>query len=61
MDVAIVDRVFETSVSLGVLAVVLIGLYRLTNRMIDVVSIHIEKCCESLERIADALGDLKKE
>lgn len=61
MDVMIFDRVFETSVSLGVLAVVLFGLYRLTNRMIDVVSLHLKECCETLERIADALGDIKIE
>lgn len=48
------DRIFETSISLGVLAVVLFGIYRLTNRLIDVLSVHIERCCESLERIADA-------
>lgn len=55
MEPAVINRIFETSVSLGVLAIVLFGLYRLTNRMIDVISIHILRCCESLERIADAL------
>lgn len=55
METTIINRIFETSVSLGVLAIVLFGLYRLTLRMIDVISIHIVRCCESLERIADAL------
>jgi hypothetical protein len=61
MDVGIVDRIFETSLSLGVLAVVLFGLYRLTDRVIDVISVHLRSCCESLERVADALERIGKE
>lgn len=55
MEVSIIEQILNTSVSLAVLAIVLFGLYRLTHRVIDVLSLHIERCCESLERIADAL------
>lgn len=60
MEPVILEQILNTSVSLGVLAVVLMGVYKLTNRMIDVTSKHIDRCCESLERIADALEDLSE-
>ena len=61
MESAILEQILNTSVSLGVLAIVLLGLYKLTHRLIDVFSMHIERCCESLERIADALERYKRE
>ena len=54
MESVVFEQIINTSVSLGVLAIVLFGLYRLTHRVIDVLSMHILRCCESLERIADA-------
>ncbi len=59
MDVEVINTIFDTSVSLGVLAVVLFGLYRLTNKVIDVISTHVVRCCDSLERVADAIESLK--
>lgn len=59
-EAQIIDQILNTSVSLAVLAVVLFGLYRLTHRVIDVLSLHIEKCCVSLDRIADALEKLSQ-
>lgn len=54
MEASVIEQILNTSVSLAVLAIVLFGLYRLTHRVIDVLSLHMQRCCESLERIADA-------
>lgn len=48
-------------VSFAVLVVVLFGVYRLTNRMVDVLSKSLETCCKTLDRIADALDERRKE
>lgn len=48
-------------VSFAVLVVVLFGVYRLTNRMVDVLSKSLEACCRTLDRIADALEKGKRE
>ena len=48
------ESLLSEAVSLFVLAVVLFGLYKLTNRFLDVFSQHIERCCATLDRIADA-------
>lgn len=50
----------KEGVSLAILLFVLYGVYNLTHRMVDVLSRHIERCCESLERIANALQDGKR-
>ncbi len=55
MSEQVVEKLMSEAVSLFVLAVVLFGLYKLTNRFLDVFSVHIERCCATLDRIADAL------
>lgn len=40
---------------MGALLVVLIGVYRLIGRMIDVASLHFEKAIRSMEKIADEI------
>lgn len=59
MDVVDLMPMLKEGVSLTILLAVLFGVYRLTNRMVDVLSGNIERCCESLERIADALKERK--
>lgn len=61
MNIADFMLVAKEGVSFAVLLVVLFGVYRLTNRMVDVLSLHIERCCDSLERIADALEEQRKQ
>lgn len=55
MTVADFMLIAKEGVSFAVLVVVLIGVYRLTNRMVDVLSEFLKKLCETLDRIADAL------
>jgi hypothetical protein len=55
MDVEIINTVIKEAVSLFVLLVVLLGVYRLTTQFILVMSKHIDGFGESLERIANAL------
>jgi len=55
MTEQIVSGLLSEAVSLFVLAVVLFGLYKLTMRFLDVFSVHVERCCATLDRIADAL------
>lgn len=51
----------KEGVSFAVLLAVLFGVYRLTNRMVDVLSKSLETCCKTLDRIADALERKKIE
>ena len=60
MEAEIVTTVIKEAVSLFVLLVVLYGVYLLTRQFIMVLSNHLETCCDSLERIADALHDKRK-
>lgn len=48
-------NLLQEGVSLAVLVFVLTGIYRLTNRFIDVLIVHLNRCCSELARIADAL------
>lgn len=57
MTPEILQTIVDNSVSLGILAVVLFGVFRLTNRLIDVMSMHVGRFADSLERIADALEE----
>ena len=53
-------QLLQEGVSLFVLLIILVGIYRITNRMLDVVTVHLERCCEALETISDNLsGDRK--
>lgn len=60
MEQEILTTVIKEAVSLFVLLVVLFGVYKLTTQFIVVMSRHLEMCCESLERIADALENNRK-
>ena len=51
----IVERILTEAVSLFVLSAVLFGIYRLTNRLIDVICQDLSRFADSLERIADVL------
>lgn len=51
-------QLLQEGVSLAVLVFVLTGIYRLTNRFIDVMVVHLTKCCSELARIANALDTL---
>lgn len=55
MTVADFMLLANEGVSLAVLIVVLIGVYKLTNRVIEILLVHVVRCCESLDRIADAI------
>lgn len=60
MPLDLLQIVIKEAVSLFVLLVVLYGVYSLTTQFIRVMSNHLETCCESLERIADAIEDKQK-
>ena len=55
MEYQVLDRILTEAVSLFVLSAVLFGMYKLTNRFIDVMSEHVGRFADSLERIADVL------
>lgn len=61
MEYDIVNNLVSEAVSLFVLSAVLFGLYRLTNRFLDVFSSHVERCCSTLDRIADALENSRED
>jgi len=60
VEISFFEKLISSSVELAILFAVLFGMYRLTLRVIDVLSGHVERCCESLERIADALETRRK-
>lgn len=55
MEIADFALIAKEGVSFAVLLAVLFGVYRLTNRIIDVLSEFLKKLCETLDRIADAI------
>lgn len=60
MEVELLSKLISEGVSLAILIVVLYGIYRLTDRFIGIMAEHLERCCESLERIGDELRSIRK-
>jgi len=60
MDAEIASTIIKEAVSLFVLLVVLYGVYLLTRQFINIMGDHIGNCCDSLDRIANALDDKRK-
>lgn len=60
MTEIVLEKLLSEAVSLFVLSLVLFGVYRLTHQFIVVMSTHLETCCESLERIANAIESERK-
>lgn len=58
METEILFTIIRESVSLGVLIVVLVGGYRLLNKMIDLVDTHLGTLEQDLAKIVDILEDL---
>lgn len=58
METEILFTIIRESVSLGVLIVVLVGGYRLLNKMIDLVDTHLGHLEQDLAKIVDILEDL---
>lgn len=54
---AFIGQLAQEAISLAILVTVLVGLYRLTQRVLDILQQHFQRCCEQLERIADAIED----
>lgn len=58
MENEILFTIIRESVSLGILIVVLVGGYRLLNKMIDLVDTHLGHLEQDLSKIVDILEDL---
>lgn len=57
METEIIFTIIRESVSLGVLIIVLVGGYRLLNKAIDLVDIHLGRLENDLAKIVDILED----
>lgn len=57
MENEILFTIIRESVSLGILIVVLVGGYRLLNKMIDLVDIHLGTLEKDLAKIVEILED----
>jgi hypothetical protein len=57
VETEILFTVIRESVSLGVLIIVLVGGYRLLNKAIDLVDIHLGRLENDLAKIVDILED----
>lgn len=57
METEIVFTIIRESVSLGVLIIVLVGGYRLLNKTIDIVDVHLGRLEEDLDKIVTILED----
>lgn len=58
MESEILFTIIRESVSLGILIVVLVGGYRLLNKMIDLVDTHLGDLEQDLSKIIDILEDM---
>lgn len=58
METEILFTIIRESVSLGVLIVVLVGGYRLLNKMIDLVDTHLGRIEQDIGKIVDILEEL---
>lgn len=57
MENEILFTIVRESVSLGILIIVLVGGYRLLNKAIDLVDIHLGRLEKDLAKIVDILED----
>jgi hypothetical protein len=57
VETEIIFTIIRESVSLGVLIIVLVGGYRLLNKAIDLVDIHLGRLENDLAKIVDILED----
>ena len=51
-------QVVQESVSLGVLVIILIGLFRLANRVMNIAEMGVERFLEDFKRLADGISDI---
>ena len=58
METEILFTIIRESVSLGILIVVLIGGYRLANKLIDLVDTHLGHLEQDLDKIVDILEEM---
>jgi hypothetical protein len=57
VETEIIFTIIRESVSLGVLIIVLVGGYRLLNKAIDLVDIHLGRLENDLAKIVDILEE----
>ena len=57
METEILFMIIRESVSLGILIIVLVGGYRLANKLIDLVDVHLGQLEEDLDKIVNILED----
>jgi hypothetical protein len=57
VETEILFNIIRESVSLGILIIVLFGGYRLFNKMIDLVDIHLGRLEQDLAKIVDILEE----
>jgi hypothetical protein len=57
VETEILFNIIRESVSLGILIIVLFGGYRLFNKMIDLVDIHLGRLEKDLAKIVDILEE----
>lgn len=57
METEILFMIIRESVSLGILIIVLVGGYRLANKLIDLVDVHLGQLEEDLDKIVTILED----
>lgn len=58
METEILFTIIRESVSLGILIIVLIGGYRLANKLIDLVDIHLGQLEKDLDKIVTILEEM---
>jgi hypothetical protein len=57
VETEILFNIIRESVSLGILIIVLFGGYRLFNKMIDLVDVHLGRLEQDLAKIVDILEE----
>jgi hypothetical protein len=57
VETEILFNIIRESVSLGILIIVLFGGYRLFNKMIDLVDVHLGRLEKDLAKIVDILEE----
>lgn len=53
-----VDTIIRDSVGLGVLFLVLVGIYRLLDRVLSIIEKAVDLFLEDFKRIADGISDI---
>lgn len=51
-------QMFQESLSLGLLVIILIGLFRLANRVMNIAEMGVDRFLEDFRRIADGISDI---